>query len=358
MAVDASPQATLLDRLAAQQKADEPWSLVVLAACDGPEALARYLDDGVEPKKPTRPKKAAKSAEPRETPRAYLEAIGVRGFRGIGPDATLNLRPGPGLTLVVGRNGSGKSSFAEAIEVLLTGDSVRWSAKGSRFWKEGWRNLHDGAEPRLRARVVAEGIGNVELTRVWGEDQEVEDGTTVVKRGTAAADGLSSLGWDVAVENFRPFMSHSELGSLLDEGPSKLYRALLKGLGLEVYDDIRDNLAKAQSTRKKAKTDTKGAAKELVDLCRRVQAATPDERLGKAIALLEAKDQDLEALGALATGTGASESTFVSVLGFAAREHGPAAEQIAQVIEALREAHHALVSVSYTHLTLPTILRV
>ena len=41
---------------------------------------------------------------------AYLRSLTVSGFRGIGKPATLTLAPGPGLTLVVGRNGSGKST--------------------------------------------------------------------------------------------------------------------------------------------------------------------------------------------------------------------------------------------------------
>ena len=52
---------------------------------------------------------------------ATLTEITVEGFRGIGPRRSLRLTPGPGLTLVVGRNGSGKSSFAEGVEILLTG---------------------------------------------------------------------------------------------------------------------------------------------------------------------------------------------------------------------------------------------
>ena len=73
---------------------------------------------------------------------------------------TLELRPGSGLTLVVGRNGSGKSSFAEALEVLLTGDSLRWKERAA-VWREGWRNLHHPAASlardvprRGRARAV------------------------------------------------------------------------------------------------------------------------------------------------------------------------------------------------------------
>lgn len=71
----------------------------------------------------------------------FLAAIHVEGFRGAGPPATLPLRPGPGLTLVTGRNGSGKSSFAEAAELTLTGDSRRWPGR-TVVWRKGWRNLH------------------------------------------------------------------------------------------------------------------------------------------------------------------------------------------------------------------------
>lgn len=76
------------------------------AALDGLLATARY---------------AAKAA-----PAAYLHSITVEGFRGIGRPATLDLVPGRGLTLVIGRNGSGKSSFADALEAaLLTRDTYR-----------------------------------------------------------------------------------------------------------------------------------------------------------------------------------------------------------------------------------------
>ena len=44
---------------------------------------------------------------------------------------------------------------------------------------------------------------------------------------------LDSLGWTSALRTHRPFLSYNELGSLLDEGPSKLYDALSSILGLE-----------------------------------------------------------------------------------------------------------------------------
>jgi DNA repair exonuclease SbcCD ATPase subunit len=86
---------------------------------------------------------------------ALLQSIRVEGFRGVGQAATLKISPGPGLTLIVGRNGSGKSSFAEALELLLTGDNSRWSTR-SAIWREGWRNLHH-ADARIDAEFVLEG---------------------------------------------------------------------------------------------------------------------------------------------------------------------------------------------------------
>ena len=72
--------------------------------------------DGVRVERPT-----AAGGEEGTPVRAYLESVAVAGFRGIGPNCELRLQAGPGLTLVVGRNGSGKSSFAEGGRVCPHG---------------------------------------------------------------------------------------------------------------------------------------------------------------------------------------------------------------------------------------------
>jgi hypothetical protein len=125
----------VLTRLDAKPLAEEPASLL-LAAFESEAALQAQLSG--EPGLTAAHRLAGPAAEPAG---AYLRSIGVSGFRGVGPPARLDLEPGPGLTLVVGRNGSGKSSFAEALEVLLTGTLRRWQDL-PMVWQGAWRNLH------------------------------------------------------------------------------------------------------------------------------------------------------------------------------------------------------------------------
>ena len=99
--------------------------------------------------------------------RAFLLRVSVAGFRGVGPQADLEVVPGPGLTLVVGANGTGKSSFAEGLEFLLTGENSRWEGK-TREWQQGWRNLHSEEAPLLQAQFAMQGeTGPVGVSRLW-----------------------------------------------------------------------------------------------------------------------------------------------------------------------------------------------
>ena len=107
---------------------DDSTQLLVAAAVESEASFAGHWDGTASLTRPP------SEAEPLEPAGAYLTGVSVEGFRGVGSRVTLPLQVGPGLTVVTGRNGSGKSSFAEAIELALTG---RYSRAEDR--PAGWR---------------------------------------------------------------------------------------------------------------------------------------------------------------------------------------------------------------------------
>jgi recombinational DNA repair ATPase RecF len=337
--MDTGIRSLVLSRLAADDSASSPWSGLVLAALDGPAALEAALG-GVDPA----PAGDACGAKPALTG-AFLRSVAVEGFRGIGPRQTLELGPGPGLTLVVGRNGSGKSSFAEGLEVALTGDSLRFKERAA-VWREGWRNLHH-PHASLEATFVAEGHGGpCVVARRWEAGADFENSAVSSGGADAPAPGLDSLGWATALRTHRPFLSYNELGSLLDEGPSKLYDALSSILGLEDLVRALSALQDARRAREKAQKEAAEARGRLLER----MAVVEDPRARLVIAALEGKEWDLEALdavvdGASAAGAGAAE---VDVLrGISALEPADPA-QVATAAAEMREAADALRSARET----------
>jgi AAA domain len=142
-----------------QALADEPTDLL-LAALEGEDALADQLS-AAPGKRYSPPGTTAAAPDPVG---ACLSSVTVKGFRGIGPAATLPVEPGPGLTLVVGRNGSGKSSFAEGLEVLLTGKLMRFKDAPAPV-RDGWPCKHAAGDPEVTAEFYVEGKGKTTVSR-------------------------------------------------------------------------------------------------------------------------------------------------------------------------------------------------
>lgn len=120
----------VLKRLAESPLAEQATNLL-LAALDGEESLSAQLG-GQAGQRPAGDLAGAASPRPAA---AFLRSLTVSGFRGIGKPATLSLAPGPGLTLVVGRNGSGKSTRARpaASRRRTAARGCRWPPRRGRL---------------------------------------------------------------------------------------------------------------------------------------------------------------------------------------------------------------------------------
>jgi energy-coupling factor transporter ATP-binding protein EcfA2 len=327
-------ESIILERLDADDKLAERIRALVVGACHGTEALDAALE-GTAPQPSTKAEAHAPSAG---NP-AYIRSIEVRGFRGVGPAASLSITTGPGLTLVVGRNGSGKSSFAEALELLLTGDNSRWSTR-SAIWKEGWRNLHQ-SDARIDAEFVVEGAkGTTVVSRVWKADAKLEEADTVVSAHASKTSDLETMGWAGAVEMYRPFLSYSELGSMLDAGPSALYDALSAILGLDDLIEAEARLKEASKQRKKLSDEAKLALPPILERL----ATVEDERASTCIEALSGRTWDLDAVEKAVLGTEAAdrEESRLAVLRQLVVLEPPDADEVNTAAEGIQAAASAL----------------
>ncbi|WP_324196593.1 AAA family ATPase, partial [Nocardia farcinica] len=222
----------------------------------------------------------------------FLRAIRVRGFRGIGAETELALRPGPGLTLVVGRNGCGKSSFAEAAELALTGGNRRWDGR-SAAWREGWRNLHDGANPRIELELLTGAAESAPVVvKEWTARAELHEARWVMRGADGDPAEFDADGWAPVLELYRPFLSYSELGALVDGKPSDLFDALHQLLGL---DDLIAAHTRLRGRRLEQERAVKQCRQQRLEL-RTDLAAVADDRAARLLALLDTERPDLAAV--------------------------------------------------------------
>ncbi len=238
---------------------------------------------------------------------------------------------------MVGRNGSGKSSFAEGLELLLTGDNLRWKGR-SKAWGLGWRNLHQADATSLAAELLVEGRGPLIALRAWPAGAEVGVGASMVKAKGKSEAPLATLGWTQALTTFRPFLSYNELGSMLDEGPSKLYDALSTVLGLDEFVTVQDRLTAARKGLDELVKSTKGAATALALDAEAAGATGREPRAVHLAALLKARTWDQPALQALAAGGADASRQVLATLRTLAALRAPEVEAVQRAVTTLRAA--------------------
>lgn len=309
-------------------------ALLVLAALEGDEQLDDYLADGTAVSR----SETVAAGEDVVANGVVLTSITVEGFRGIGPKVTLPIAPKPGLTIVAGRNGSGKSSFSEALELVLTGRTYRWVNKSAE-WREQWRNLHH-ATAKVSATFVEEGVGPIEVTARWADGEKAVESRTVHTQtaGAARVDGIDHLGWKTALEQFRPILSYDELGGMLDGKRSELYDALASILGVQQLGDAVKRLKARVAARR-------GPGQLAVARRRELQsqaAASGDERGVVAAGLLKKSAPDTAALRALATGGQHADTGLLHRLRTLATLSAPDPEEVRTALSRLLAARNAL----------------
>lgn len=333
--------ALIQERLADSDSLADDAITLVDAACGGEAELAAALTDLGSSQAPrARPQGFGSKSEP---PGVYLSALKVSGFRGIGPERLLEVAPGPGLTLLVGRNGSGKSSFAEGLETLLTGDSRRWAGR-PKEWKEGWRNLHAGVATFVEATFTVEGGEPVVLRRVWTDLCALEDSELRVRRGQERLVDLSGLGWYEALQSFRPFLTYAELGAVLSK-PSELYDSLKGILGLE---QLTAAIGRLGHVRKVCADQQKATKEECKRLRERLGQLTGDERANTCLTALKGntwqldvvesqlfgdRDEGVDQIGTLLRQLLAVELPTVDSLGLAVSSLRQALSKLAQLAD-------------------------
>ncbi|TWF75643.1 RecF/RecN/SMC family protein [Pseudonocardia hierapolitana] len=332
----------LFERVVADPTLSSTSADLVLAAVESEEALTAVLNGGSAPPRAD----VAEGAEPDGPSGIYLRSIRAQGFRGVGPAAALDLQPGPGLTVVTGRNGSGKSSFAEAAELVLTGDNSRWRDRQTNkaLWTQGWRNLHAAGPTQVEVDLVVQGRAGATTVRMsWDEGQALGEDNWTVQPHTGQQAGKRepvTAGWLPGIDVYRPFLSYGELGALLDKRPTELHEMLHGLLGLGVLDDARDRLKAARApydARAKAVKDAK--QRLLAEL-----ASVDDLRARRVEELLGATRPDLDALAEQLLAEDADTDAIADLHAVVAIAV-PTVDEVAAAGERIREADRQLAEV-------------
>lgn len=274
-------------------------------------------------------------AAPHPDQRVFLDSVSVNGFRGIGRKARLPLTAKPGVTLVVGRNGSGKSSFAEGAETALTGRTARLDKQRGEVWRRHWRNLHDGADPRVEVRLAIAGDPRLStLTCTWPGD-DVTAPEVEFRRPGHGRRPFAGIGWERALNDYSPFLSYADLDKILNGRPSEQYDSVAAILGLREPTDADERLQGIEKTLDSALKQVEAERPALAEAL----SALDDPRAVRALAIVgKAGEPDFAELDALVTALPDADEGRLRELRATVALAGPDLGAVGPAVDRLREA--------------------
>jgi DNA repair exonuclease SbcCD ATPase subunit len=231
-------------------------------------------------------------------------ALLSENFRGLGGEHTLDLDRD--LTVLVGNNGSGKSSLLVAVEWCLFGSEAARKSDSGIAERGDWALAHDGArgDVRVTLELAFEG-GRARLTRrrAAAAKAREEDEVRLELPGEEPLRGKEVQDW--LLWNHLPdwklwkrsFCQHQELSRTRVTDEADRSTAIAGMLGLDEYRQVSDELKKL-----KVKKLEQRATEALAELGKEQQRAL--ERPGQALRDLEGQ---LERLGVAAAQAGDAE---------------------------------------------------
>lgn len=179
----------------------------------------------------------------------WLIRVEVSGIRGI-PESgmALDFEAGPGITIVHGANGSGKSSFAHGIDMAIHGSTAGGVVRASgvagkaRVWAPV--PVHDQAPSGRVQLVLQQSTGDkLALTVKVPRDGEVEIQATRTPVGGVEEAVTLGSGWRAAAVAYSPVFAYAEWESYIQNSKQLqeyLQRLLVLG---NCFSLVRDEIA-------------------------------------------------------------------------------------------------------------------
>lgn len=203
--------------------------------------------------------------------RFRLARLEAAGFRGV--NRPLALTFGPGLTLLFGRNGTGKSSLLEAVAWALFGGVG--APGGPEFRREDALVNAFATESRAVVRLTLERAGEtltVERRRKLGRSTTERSELMVASGGERWRDEAATaalarrLGLDAAAFNAAVLLRQDTLRSLAGSSDAERAAAIDRLLGLDRLRALLDGLPLAPVAREAARLTRAAAAEEATGL--------------------------------------------------------------------------------------------